>query len=187
MKNFIVLLLFIASSVYVSAQRKDPYYHHAVSIEHSYIPGIFLYGYFLPDNIEYSLRISKKVYLQAGLFAQNAEEVPGESFFKTGFAVYSGATMKFFLFRNNGFLAGSFYFTPSLNLYADYYGPEYSLYDWTFTLGPTVAAEYIFSDRVSLRFDAINVNLGIGFPYGDFVGTVHRFLGLGVRYNFGLK
>ena len=180
-----LLLFFITSyCTHSLAQQEAPLFKHGLAIEYSYVPGIFLYGNFLPDNIEYSYALSRKINLQAGLFSQNADEIPGDSYFDGGFAIYSGAAMKFLLFRNNGFLSGSVYFTPSMHLYADYYAENNSLYDWTFTVGPTIAAEYVFSDRISCRLDLVNFNIGMGVPYGDFVGTVHRLLGLGVQYRF---
>lgn len=187
MKRIVLLFLFIAFSVSAFGQSNDPKYYQAISVEYSYVPGIFIYGNFYPDNLEYSLRVGKKVYVQAGLFCNNADEVPGESFFKNGFAVYGGSAMKFFLFRHHGFLHGSAYFTPSVNLYVDFYGKNSIEYDASITAGPTLAVEYYFSDRISLRIDVLNVNIGVGVPYNDFVGTVHRVLGIGLRYNFDSK
>ena len=183
-----LIILYITSNcANALAQQETPVLKHSLAIEYSYVPGIFLYGNFLPDNIEYSYAAGRKIYLQAGLFSQNADEIPGDSYFDGGFAIYSGAAMKFFLFRNNGFLSGSVYFTPSMHLYADYYAEKNSLYDWTFTIGPTIAAEYVFSGRLSCRLDLLNFNVGIGFPHDDFVGTVHRLLGLGVQYRFACR
>ena len=179
MKQIVFMILFIITGVFVRAQSPQPLYHHAVSIEHSYIPGIFIDGAFIPDNIEYTGRITQKLYLQGGVFAQNADEIPGATFFTTGFAFYAGATVKFYLFRHT-------YFTPALNLYYDHYR-ENVLYQATITIGPTVAFEYFISDRLSLRLDAVNINIGIGLPNADFVGTVHRFIGIGCKYNFDLK
>ena len=171
------LLLMIPFSA--EAQRRDTLHTSAISIEHSYIPGIFIYGAFIPDNFEYAHRITRKLYLQGGVFAQSADEIPGETFFTTGFGLYAGATMKFHLFKEA-------YFTPALNIYFDY-DAENIFYRETFTIGPTVAFEYFLSNRFSLRLDLLNVNFGIGLPEGDVVGTVHRLIGIGGRYNFSFK
>lgn len=184
----VLLLVLISSYVTnVRAQEERPAYRHGLAVEYSYVPGIFLYGNFLPDNLEYSYAAGRKLYLQAGLFTQNADEIPGDAYFDGGFAMYGGASRRFFLLRNHGWLSGSLYFSPSMHLYADYYADNNSLYDWTFTIGPTIAFEYTFSDRLSCRLDLLNFNAGIGFPYGDFVGTVHRVLGLGVSYHFACR
>jgi len=179
MKINILMLLLTAATLYSRSQEKYPRYNLAVSIEYSYVPGIFLYGAFYPDNLEFTGRISQKVCLQGGIFAQSGDQVPGESFFEDGFAIYIGGTMKFFLFKNC-------YFTPAANVYVDVY-KNTVLDDWSITIGPTLAFEYFFSDRFSLRLDVINVNIGIGFPNTDLIGTLHRLAGVGVKYNFNLN
>jgi hypothetical protein len=90
MKKLVVVGMLMFSFLNLFSQDKEPVYSHAVSIEHSYIPAIFLYGAFIPDNIEYSGRISNRIYLQGGIFAQNADEIPGETFCYRGFAAYAG-------------------------------------------------------------------------------------------------
>lgn len=180
----ILLLLLCTTYFQITGQVVPVASRHAISLEYSYVPGIFLYGYLLPDNLEYSFRAGKKFSVQSGLFAQNADAIPGSSYFKDGFAMYGGVALKLHLFERHRFPAGSASFVPSVHAYADYFA-ENSLYDWTLTIGPTASFEYTFSKRLALRLDLLNINFGIGLPKGDFVATVHRLLGLGLQYHFG--
>jgi hypothetical protein len=180
MKKSLLLLSLLCISLSAPAQGRSPFYYNAISIEHSYLPAVVIYEYLLPDNIEYSQRISKRIYLQAGFFTENADEVPGKDFFENGFAVYAGGSMKFYLFRHA-------YFTPALNIYYDVYGQKNVIYDGSFTIGPTIAFEYFISNRFSLRLDVVNLNVGAGIPNGDFLGTVHRYFGVAGRYNFNFR
>ena len=160
-----------------------PKYDWSFGIEHSYIPGIFTQNAFLPDNIEVSWWLNQRFYLQAGIFAESADTVPGTTFFSHGFSIYAGTTLKLFLFSNA-------YFTPSFNLYFDKYPANTVLETWSIALGPTASFEYFLSNRVSLRADLFNVNIGIASPFffSDFpIITLHRFLGLGIRYSFNWK
>lgn len=182
----ILLLLLCTNYLQVTGQVVPAAPRHTISLEYSYVPGIFLYGNLLPDNLEYSFRAGQKLSVQSGLFAQNADVVPGSSYFKDGFAIYGGVALKLHMFERHRFPAGSASFVPSVHTYADYFA-ENSVYDWTLTIGPTAAFEYAFSKRLSCRLDLLNINFGIGLPKGDFVTTVHRLLGLALQYHFGMQ
>lgn len=182
----ILLLLLCTNYLQVTGQVVPAAPRHTISLEYSYVPGIFLYGNLLPDNLEYSFRAGQKLSVQSGLFAQNADVVPGSSYFKDGFAIYGGVALKLHMFERHRFPAGSASFVPSVHTYADYFA-ENSVYDWTLTIGPTPAFEYAFSKRLSCRLDLLNINFGIGLPKGDFVATVHRLLGLALQYHFGMQ
>jgi hypothetical protein len=188
---FIILFKSSSAQVIDSTAAEDstfyiayiPKYDWSLGIEHSYIPGIFTQNAFRPDNLEVSWWLNQRFYLQAGIFSASADTVPGTSFFTHGFAIYAGTTLKLFLFRNG-------YFTPSLNIYFDKYPANAVLEDWSIALGPTASFEYFISDRISFRADLFNVNIGIASPFffSDFpVITLHRILGLGVRYSFNWK
>jgi len=159
-----------------------PKYSWSVGIEHSYIPVIFTESAYLPDNIEVSFWLKQQFYFQVGVYTQPADTIPGLLLFSRGFAAYAGVTMKLFLFRNA-------YFTPSLNLCFDKY-PRENTKDWSLTIGPTASFEYFILNRFSLRADLFNVNIGFRTPdvSENFpTVTIHRLLGLGIRYNFDLK
>lgn len=197
LKKVIVLSFFVIFCKTSSAQVIDsttaedssfyiayiPKYDWSFGIEHSYVPGIFTQNAFFPDNLEVSWWLNQRFYLQAGIFAESADTVPGTTFFTHGWAIYGGTSLKLFLFRNG-------YFTPSMNIYFDKYPVNSVLQEWSVSIGPTAAFEYFISNRISLRADLFNVNIGIASPFffKDFpVITLHRFLGLGVRYSFNWK
>lgn len=188
---FVILYKGSSAQVIDSAMVEDssisiayiPKYDWSIGLEHSYIPGIFTQNAYFPDNLEVAWWLKQRFYMQAGLFFQSADTVPGTTFFTHGFAIYGGATLKLFLFPNA-------YFTPSLNLTFDKYPDNTVLEQWSISIGPTASFEYFLSNRVSLRADLFNVNIGIASPYffSDFpVITLHRILGLGVRYSFNWK
>ncbi len=156
-----------------------PRYEVSIGVEHSNVPAIFLSNAYIPDNYEVEWRVKNRTYMQAGLFAVSASDVPGEYFFTNGFGVYTGASLKLFLFKNA-------YFNATWNLIYDQYGKSDSVHNWSISTGPTAAFEYFVTDRFSLRLDAFNVNIAVGSPEGfsHIFYTVHRLLGLGVRYNF---
>ncbi len=193
---FFFQFLFLLATITTRAQSSDtiaesdtlynvvfiPKYEVSVGIEHSYIPGIFVAQAFAPDNFEIQWWLKQRFYLQSGIFSASTDDVPGTSFFKSGFGAYAGITMKLFLFRNA-------YFTPSVNLYFDKYGQD-SNQEWSLAIGPTASFEYFIFNRLSLRGDLFNINIAASHP--NFTGdgpflTIHRFLGLGVRYNFDLR
>ncbi|HYV93436.1 MAG TPA: hypothetical protein VE978_16810 [Chitinophagales bacterium] len=193
-KNFFVLLCGLCTAEAVSAQYYlfNPKYKWSIGIEHSNTPVIFTQHDYLPDNIEISQWIAKHRYWQVGvIYVPLTDEttqtdtflnIKGDTiskpiYFQSRFAIYGGYSLKLYMGKR-------MYFTPSLNLYIeDFY---YDTDNWALAVGPTTAFEYFFTNHFSLRLDLFNFNFALSSS-GNFLVTLHRVIGMGVRYNFSRK
>ena len=192
-KLFVYLCCLFACKV-ASAQyyQFNPKYKWSIGIEHSSIPIMFTQHTYFPDNIEISQWIRKHKYWQVGIiFVPLADEytqtdsllnIKGDTitkpiYFQSRIAFYGGFAYKLYL-------AKKFYLTPSLNFYLeDFY---YDTDNWALAVGPTAAFEYFITNHFSIRADVFNFNFAISST-GNFLVTLHRIMGLGVRYNFSRK
>jgi hypothetical protein len=193
-KKIFIILCCVCVSKAASAQYYlfNPKYHWSIGIEHSNTPAMWTEHIFLPDNIEISQLIRKHKYRQVGVIyvpltdeitqTDSLLNIKGDTiskpiYFQTHIAFYGGWAYKLYLAKN-------FYLTPSLNFFIeDIY---YDTNNWALAVGPSAAFEYFFTNHISARVDLFNFNFAISTS-GNFLVTLHRVMGLGLRYNFSRR
>jgi len=201
MKSFSVSVIILLLPVFLFAQKSEdgiPLYRFSVSIEHSFVPGIFTGDQYFPDNVEVAMRLAGRGYAQtpgAKWYAQAGSQVfiSNPNYHPQGYlhdySFYAGTSLKLRLFEHA-------YLASQWNLvYARFPNQDEISYSgnteknaWSLTSGPTLGFEYFLGKRVSFRVDI--AGLGYGFYRGEFWEgrrfEFYRFLGLGVRYNFDI-